>query len=134
MGMRWVWLVLAVLIVLASNAVAERAACTCPTASVLPERGATDVPINAKIWQLGPGGDVHRPQRVSEGDLIGVRVIERPLAPDTELRDDALGVSFTTASERDTTPPAAPRDATVVITTEDDDPYSSLTSIAIGGV
>jgi hypothetical protein len=77
-----------------------RPTCACPAEVRVPERGATGLPANAKLWRIDRFGAVHYPTRVPTSQLMGVHV-----------RDRVLG----TAGEPDTTVPAAPRDVTVTM-------------------
>jgi hypothetical protein len=104
---------------------ADENQCACPARVVIPERGATNVPINAQIWVLGE-------DRRGRHPLVSER-FERELAPNATFRDDTIGVEFTTSGERDDTPPAAPRDVRVSITTNEFSPYPKVASLGVSG-
>jgi hypothetical protein len=74
--------------------------CACPAEVRVPERGATGLPANAKLWRIDRFGAVHYPTRVPTRQLMGVHVRDRVPA---------------TAGEPDTNAPAAPRDVTVTM-------------------
>lgn len=117
--MRRSWLVLPLLLTFAAGLFARDAhaieprRCACPQRIVLPSLGETNVPLNTKLWVLdhsgAPGsGSTNLNVSTVEGVAPGTL-----LAPNTEYAPE--GTRFTTGSEPDTTPPAAPAEVSVSI-------------------
>lgn len=104
-GMRRWWLVvLAVVGGLGTHAEAKQISCAPPISYlVLPREGATNVPLNAKLWRF---------DRLD----TGLGLVETPmpeLAANTTY--ERPGTQFTTGDARDTTPPARPHDVYVEV-------------------
>jgi hypothetical protein len=133
--MRHSWLVLATLLVCMGEADAKRVSCACPRAITLPELAATDVPTNAKIWQVGDNGAVHYSWHTASADLVGVRAFAPNLLPNAEFHDETFGVDFVTSGLPDTTPPAAPRSVSMSLVTvyEESDFMPRVVSLAAFG-
>jgi hypothetical protein len=105
--MRQAWLVLAMLTVSVSDAAAKHVSCSCPSVVTVPERGATNVPLNAKLWSFGsPGPHTYT---TSDGTVIpNVRVEAPQLQPNQPYKNDGWIMDFTTSGETDDIAPAAP--------------------------
>lgn len=99
--MRYAWLVLAALAVASGEGQAKSVSCTCPGPFTLPERGATGLPTNAKVWIVDAHSYIQR--------------LEPKLEPNSTFTDDVHGIAFTTGADADTTAPDAPRDISVGI-------------------
>jgi hypothetical protein len=106
--MRHAWLVLTALMIFVGEADAKRVSCTCPTEITLPERGATGVPINTKIWKVHTIAAVNNAARFPATALQGVQSFANDLPPNAEFRLDQVGVQFTTSGVRDDKPPVPP--------------------------
>ncbi len=128
------WLGLVALVVVATfaspaSAVAKRVTCACPARVVLPAFGATNVPINTKVWVLDHTG---APGSAATS-LRAFPVLGEPaLEPNTEYSPD--GTRFTTGTARDTTPPAIPAGVTVGISvTSQPAEYMPIDAISLWG-
>jgi hypothetical protein len=112
--MRQSWLVLATvltlatLLVCAGEARAKRAApCACPAVITVPERGATNVPLNAKLWSFGLAGP--HTYTASDGAVIPNVQVEVPaLRPNDSYKNADWMMDFTTTGEHDEIAPDAP--------------------------
>jgi len=106
--MRRSWLVLAVMATIAGDAHAKRMFCTCPVMITIPERGATNVPTNAKVWSFGTPSP--HSYRASDGvDIPNVQVMVPNLEPNRPYANPDWMVDFTTGSDSDNTAPAVPK-------------------------
>ena len=127
--MRRSWLVLAVLVVAAGDAHAKRVSCACPTVVTVPERGAANVPTNAKLWSFGSPGP-HR-YMTSDGVEIPNVQTEAPfLQPNQPYKNDGWMMDFTTGNGPDEVAPAAPTDIYASITTSAMDAHVDALSIS----
>ena len=87
------WLVLALLGVLAGTAAAKREPpCACRTEHTLPQPGATGVPTNARFWTLPASGTTSAPDQPIQS---------YELQPHTAYELNAQRLSFTTGDGRD---------------------------------
>lgn len=102
-------LVCAVLAALAPRADAKRAPeCTCPTQMVLPQRGATGLPSNAKLWTIDQTSTLEYDAMDTHRHVITMHSESRVPARDDDLTLDG---------DADHEPPSAPRGVNVSIST-----------------
>ncbi|HEY5928608.1 MAG TPA: hypothetical protein VIV11_43280 [Kofleriaceae bacterium] len=110
--MRHGWLAVCVLGVastIGGDAVAKHVACDCPAVLTLPERGATNVPTNAKLWSFGsPGPHIYRAHDGAE--IPNVQVEAPVLQPNQPYKNDGWMMDFTTGAGPDDVAPTAPTD------------------------
>jgi hypothetical protein len=105
--MRHSWLVLATLLVCAGEVDAKHVSCACPAVVTLPERGATDVPLNAKLWSFGSPGP--HTFTASDGAVIpNVQVESVTLNANDTYKNADWMMDFTTSGDTDATAPAPP--------------------------